>query len=59
MNIRLVKQGANITFYNGIYMILLGIFFTFFFNFNMKNNFKGTSQLWGFFYKFNLDVANL
>lgn len=57
MNIRRVKQGANITFCNGIYMILLGIYFMFFFNFNMKNNFNGISQLWGFFSKFNSEIA--
>ena len=36
MNIRRVKQGAKITFYNGIYMILFGIFYAIFIRFNMK-----------------------
>ena len=59
MNIRRVKQGANITFYNGIYMIILGIYFISFVNFNMKTNFNSISQLWGFFLKFNAEIAFL
>ncbi|MEN9626293.1 MAG: hypothetical protein RL557_621 [archaeon] len=59
MNIQRVKQGASITFYNGLYMIFLGIFFVFFANFNMKNNFNGIDQLWGFFLKYNADISYL
>ena len=49
MNIKRVKQGAMITFYNGIYMILLGIYFILLKNFNMSANFDVISELWGFF----------
>lgn len=59
MNIRRVKQGASITFYNGIYMIFLGLFFLFFSNFNMKTNFNSISQLWGFFVRYNSNIAHL
>lgn len=61
MNIQRVKQGASITFYNGMYMIFLGIFFIFFTNFNMKNNFNGAKigLPWGFFSTYNADVAYL
>ena len=59
MNIRRVKRGASITFYNGIYMIILGIYFISFVNFNMKTNFNSISQLWGFFSKFNTEIAFL
>lgn len=59
MNIKKVKQGANITFYNGIYMILFGVFFIFFVNFNMRGNFSAVSELWGFFSKFNSEIAFL
>ena len=59
MNIHRVKQGAKITFYTGIYMILLGIFFIFFIRFNMKDIFSSTTKLWGFFVKYNWDVSYL
>ncbi|MAG02219.1 hypothetical protein CMI42_02685 [Candidatus Pacearchaeota archaeon] len=59
MNIKKVKQGSQITFYNGIYMIILGVYFIFFVNFNMRSNFGAVSQLWGFFSKFNSEIAYL
>ena len=59
MNINKVKQGARITYFNGIYMILLGAFFIFFTDYNMKKNFNSIDQLWGFFSKFNSDIAYL
>ena len=59
MNIQRVKQGAKITLFNGVYMILLGIFFIFFINFNMKRNFNSINQLWGFFSKFNSEISYL
>jgi len=59
MNIQRVKQGARITYFNGIYMILLGSFFILSANFNMKKNFNSIDQLWGFFSKFNPEIAGL
>jgi uncharacterized membrane protein YgdD (TMEM256/DUF423 family) len=59
MNIQRVKQGANITYYNGIYMILLGLYNIFFTGFNMKSNFDAISQLWGFFAKYNSPIAKM
>jgi len=59
MNIRKVKQGAKITFYNGIYMILFGIFYAIFVKFNMKQNFNAINELWGFFAKFNPEITFL
>ncbi len=59
MNIQKVKQGAKITIYNGIYAILLGIFFMLFINYNMKKNFDSINQLWGFFSKFNPEISFL
>ncbi len=59
MNIRKVKQGARITFLNGIYMALLGVFYIFFVRFNMKQNFNSIDQLWGFFAKFNPEITFL
>lgn len=58
MNIQRVKQGARITFYNGIYMIILGVFIIAFINFNMSMSFNNsTGQLWGFFLKYNPDIS--
>ena len=59
MNIQRVKQGARITYFNGIYMILLGFFFIFYTNKNMKQNFLAIDQLWGFFTKFNPEISAL
>ncbi len=59
MNIQKVKQGARITWYNGIYMILFGIFYAVFIRFNMKTNFKAINELWGFFEKFNPEITLL
>ena len=59
MNIKRVKQGANTTFYNGIYMIFLGIFYILFVKFNMNSNFESISELWGFFSKFNPEISYL
>ena len=59
MNITKVKQGASVTYYNGIYMILFGIFYIFFVRFNMKSNFNAIDELWGFFARFNPEITKL
>jgi len=59
MNIQKVKQGARITLYNGIYMIIFGIFYIAFVKFNMEKNFNAISELWGFFSKFNPEISYL
>src|SRR3989344_6786513 len=59
MNIQKVKQGARITYLNGLYMIFLALFITFFDNMNMKANFNAINQLWGFFSKFNPEISNI
>lgn len=59
MNIQKVKQGAKITYFNGIYTILLGFYFIFLISYNMKENFNSINQLWGFFSKFNPEIAYL
>jgi len=59
MNIQRVKQGAKITNFNGIYMIVLGIFMILFINLNMKSNFYGINKLWGFFSKYNSEISYL
>ena len=59
MNIKRVKQGARLTLYNGIYMVFFGIFYIVFIRFNMRNNFKSIEELWGFFERYNQEIANL
>lgn len=59
MNIRKVKQGARITLVNGIYMILIGLFYNFFINLNMKINFNSISKLWGFFLRYSPQISYL
>ena len=59
MNIQRVKQGAKMTYVNGVYMIFLGFFIIFFDNTNLKANFNSINQLWGFFSKFNPEIANI
>lgn len=59
MNIQRVKQGAKIIFYNSIYMVILGIFMIFFFNFNMSQIFNSFSQLWGFFSRYNSKISEI
>jgi len=57
MNIQRVKQGARITLYNGIYMIILGLYYIFFIKTNMKITFDSIYLLWGFFTRYNGNVA--
>lgn len=59
MNIQRVKQGARITYANGLYMMLVGLFLIFFDNMNMKKNFLEINELWGFFSKFNPGIASI
>jgi len=57
MNIQRVKQGAKITFYNGLYMVFVGIYFIIFIDFNMKLNFNSIYQLWTFFWRYNSKIS--
>lgn len=53
MNIQRVKQGAKITLYNGIYIILFGFFQIFFAEYNMRINFQAINSIWMLFVKYN------
>ena len=59
MNIYRVKQGAKITLYNGIYMIIFGFFHIFFAEYNMKNNFDAINSIWRLFVKYNPEIYKL
>jgi len=53
-----IKLGSRITFANGVYAILLGIFYLVFTNFIMKINFRAIDGIsWGFFDKFNPQIG--
>ncbi|MFA5174534.1 MAG: hypothetical protein WC438_05115 [Candidatus Pacearchaeota archaeon] len=59
MNIQRVKQGARITLYNGIYMIVLGAIYIAFVKYIMKSNFQAIDSIWKLFEKYNPKLANL
>lgn len=59
MNIQRVKQGARITWINGIYMIIIGIYTMVFASFNMRISFRNISELWGFFLRYDAAIAHL
>ncbi|VVB78359.1 Uncharacterised protein [uncultured archaeon] len=59
MNIQRVKQGARLTLYNGVYASLVGLFFLIFMKLNMKLTFNSITQLWGFFTKYNANIAQI
>jgi hypothetical protein len=59
MNIQRVKQGAKITMYNGIYMVVFGFYYIFFYKMNMASNFEAISSLWVLFVKYNPEIADL
>ncbi len=48
-----IKRGARITIFNGIYAILLGIFYLVFFEFILKTNFHAIDIVWQIFAKYN------
>jgi len=59
MNIQRVKQGAKITLYNGVFMIIFGLYTIFFSEFNMKNSFTAISGIWILFAKYNPKISVL
>jgi hypothetical protein len=59
MNIQRVKQGARLTYWNGVYTILVGIFYIVFSNFFIRQSFKSISESWGFFLRYNPRIAYL
>ena len=55
-----IKLGAKITFANGIYAILLGLFYLTFSQFILKINFRSIDGIsWGFFDKFNPAIGSM
>jgi len=54
-----IKLGAKITRFNGIYAILLGIFYLAYKEFILKVNFDSFGASWGFFDKYSPEVSAL
>ncbi len=57
MNIQNVKRGSKITLYNGVYAILLSLFYIFFGKFILKGNLKVVDSFWQLFSKYNPGLA--
>jgi len=54
-----IKLGSKITFANGIYAILLGFAYIFFFREIMRINFRHVNTTWGFFEKYNPAISSM
>jgi len=52
-----IKLGSRITFINGIYAIMIGIFYLIFSNLILKLNFDAVGGTWGFFERYNTDIS--
>lgn len=53
-----IRRGARITFWNGIYAILLGILSLVFMNPLIKMNFRNINVVWQVFSKYNPEIAS-
>lgn len=54
-----IKRGSSITFYNGIYAVLLGIYYIASFSFAMKMNFNSLKLSWQIFNRYNSEISAL
>lgn len=54
-----IKRGAWITYYNGIYSVILGIIYMFFVKTIIKMNFKSIDAVWQVFSKYNPELSSM
>lgn len=54
-----IKLGSKITFFNGIYAVLLGILYIAFYPWILNENFKAINKIWQLFYKYNPEISFL
>jgi len=54
-----IKLGSRITFYNGIYAIIFGLFSILFYNTLMLANFRAIDSVWQVFTKYNPEISSL
>jgi len=57
--VKSIKFGSKITIYNGIYAILLGIFYISLFPWVMKEKFSSIDKIWTIFDKYNPEISGL
>jgi len=53
-----IKRGSKITLFSGIYAIFVGLFYIFFYNWIMYNNFRKIDSIWQIFTKYNPEISN-
>lgn len=54
-----IKKGSKITFTNGIYTILLGLFIIIFKNWILEEDFRSIQSVWRLFTKYNPEITSL
>ena len=54
-----IKLGSRITYFNGIYAVLTGLYYIIFCNWILKTNLRAFSSVWAVFSKYNPDLAML
>lgn len=54
-----IKFGSKITIFNGIYAILLGIFYLSLFPWIMKEKFNAIDKIWTIFSRYNPEISGL
>ena len=54
-----VKWGARLTYYNGIYAFILGVFYIAFFDWILKTNFNALKVIWSVFAQYNPGISYL
>jgi len=54
-----IKRGAWMTYYNGIYAVILGIVYLFFVKTIIKMNFKSIDAVWQVFAKYNPELSSM
>lgn len=54
-----IKFGSKITLFNGIYVILLGIYYALFSDLIMTDNFRAFDSFWSFFTRYNSKIGLL
>lgn len=57
--VKSIKFGSKITVFNGIYAILLGIFYLSLFPWIMKEKFNAINKIWAIFNKYNPEISGL
>ncbi len=54
-----IKRGSRITYFNGIYAMVLGLLYIIFYKFIIKMNFNAIDTIWQVFVKYNEGLSQL